>query len=137
MPPRSSSSAAARSARRTSSATARESRTTRARPRPAPRRVPLRNPIVRLRWERLGRIALLVVLAAVVGLYVEHTTSYLSARAQNAHQQAVVDRYTRQNRALEAQKKSLGEPATIVRLARGLGMIRSGEQPFDITGDQR
>lgn len=125
MPPRSATNAAARSAQ------------PRPRGRASPRRVPLRNPIVRVRWERLGRIALLVVLVAVVGLYAEHAISYLSARSQNARQQAIVDRYTRANRALEAQTRSLNQPDTIVRLARGLGMIRSGEQPFDITGAGR
>jgi len=92
---------------------------------------------VRLRWERLGRIALLVVLVAVVGLYAEHALSYLSTRAQNGRQQALVEQLTRQNRALESQKRSLSDPGTIVQRARALGMTRPGEQPFDITGAGR
>jgi cell division protein FtsB len=109
----------------------------RERPAPRPHRVPLRDSVQRLRWERLGRIALLVVLLAVVGLYAEHTLSYVSTRAQNGRQQAMVDRLTRQYQALEAQKRALSDPSTIVRQARSLGMTRPGEQPFDITGAGR
>jgi cell division protein FtsB len=89
---------------------------------------------VRVRWERLGRIALLVVLAAVIGLYAEHALSYLTTRAQNEHEQAVVSQLAREHAALQARRASLNDRATIVRLARGLGMTRSGEQPYAIIG---
>jgi len=104
------------------------------RSRPRPRRVALRSSVVRVRWERMGRIALLVVLAAVVGLYAEHALSYLSTRAQNEREHAIVTRLARQHQALEARRASLNDPRTIVRLARGLGMTRSGEQPYAMTG---
>jgi cell division protein FtsB len=109
-------------------------RSTTRRPVPRPRRVPLRSSVVRVRWERLGRIALLVVLAAVIGLYAEHALSYLTTRAQNEHEQAVVSRLSREHAALQARRASLNDHATIVRLARGLGMTRSGEQPYAIIG---
>ena len=83
-----------------------------------------------MRWERVGRIGLLVVLAVVVGLYVEHTLSYLSTRAQADQQQAIVQSLTRQNARLRQEQKSLNDPATIIRDARGLGMVRPGEQPY-------
>ena len=107
---------------------------TAAAPAPRPRRVPLRSSVVRVRWERVGRVALLVVLVAVIGLYAEHTLSYLSTHAQAARQQAIVNRLTRQNRALAAQRTALSNPATIVQDARELGMVRPGEQPYAITG---
>lgn len=101
---------------------------------PRPRRVPLRSSVVRVRWERVGRIALLVVLAAVVGLYAEHALSYLHTHAQASSENAIVQSLQRQNRALEARKESLDDPATIIRKARALGMTRPGEQPYAITG---
>jgi cell division protein FtsB len=70
----------------------------------------------------------------VVGLYVQHTLAYISTKSQADHQQAVVSRLQRQNRALEREQKSLGDPATIVRDARELGMVRPGERPYVITG---
>lgn len=103
-------------------------------PPPKPRRVPLRAPRLRVRWDRAGRIGLLVVLAVVVGLYVQHTLAYLSIRAQASRQQGIVGRLERQNAALARQQTSLSDPATIVRDARRLGMVRPGERPYVITG---
>jgi cell division protein FtsB len=106
-------------------------------PRPAPRKRPrviARPPILRVRWERVGRIGLLVVLAIVVGLYVEHTLSYVATRSQAKQQQAIVTRLTRQNAALARQEKSLNDPSTIVSQARALGMVRPNERPYVITG---
>ena len=104
------------------------------RPAPRPRRVTLRSSVVRLRWERMGRIALLIVLVAVVAVIAEHALSYVSTRAQNEREQATVGRLEREHRSLEGQARALNDPTTIVRRARQLGMTRSGEQPYAITG---
>ena len=106
-------------------------------PRPAPRKQPrliARPPKLRVRWERVGRVGLLVVLAVVVGLYVEHTLSYFATRSQADRQQAIVTRLTHQNARLARQVKSLNDPATIVSQARGLGMVRPDERPYAIDG---
>jgi cell division protein FtsB len=96
--------------------------------------VPSQGPKVRVRWDRVGRVGLLVVLAVVVGLYVQHTLSYFSTRAQSDQQQAIVQRLVRQNAQLVEQAQSLNSPATIVHDARALGMVRPGERPYVITG---
>jgi cell division protein FtsB len=106
-------------------------------PRPAPRKRPklvARPPKLRVRWERVGRIGLLVVLTIVVGLYVEHTLSYFATRAQADRQQAIVTKLTRQNAQLAKEAKALNTPATIVSQARSLGMVRPNERPYVITG---
>jgi cell division protein FtsB len=105
------------------------------RPAPRPRRVPLRSSVVRVRWERVGRIALLVVLVAVVGLYAERALSYVSTREQASQARAVYVQTARAHRALERQRSSLSSPETIMRRARALGMTRTGEQPYVITGE--
>lgn len=102
---------------------------------PRPRRVASRGPRLRVRWDRAGRVGLLIVLAVVVGLYVQHTLSYFSTRAQASSQAAIVDRLNRRNAQLERQQRSLSNPATIVRDARALGMVRPNERPYVITGD--
>ena len=102
--------------------------------RPAPRRVALRSSMVRVRWERLGRIALLVVLTAVIGLYAEHTISYLNTHTQASGARATVTELARTHRRLLARRNALRNPQTIIRDARGLGMIRPGEQPYAIIG---
>jgi hypothetical protein len=101
---------------------------------PAPRRVVLRAPKVRVRWDRVGRVGLLAVLAIVIGLYVQHTLSYFSTRSQADQQLAIVQQLTRENANLVTQQRSLSDPATIVRDARALGMVRQGERPYVITG---
>jgi len=90
--------------------------------------------MLRVRWERVGRVGLLVVLAIVVGLYVEHTLSYFSTRAQANHQQAIVNQLAHQNARLSRQVKSLNNPSTIVSQARALGMVRPDERSYVITG---
>jgi cell division protein FtsB len=99
-----------------------------------PRRVQLRSSVVRVRWERVGRIALLVVLTAVVGLYAERALSYFSTHAQASQARAEYVQLAGQHHALQAQQRSLTNPATIVQRARELGMTRVGEQPYAITG---
>jgi cell division protein FtsB len=102
---------------------------------PRPRRVQLRSSVVRVRWERVGRIALLVVLTAVVGLYAERALSYVSTHEQASQARAQYVRLAGEHHVLQAQQRSLGDPATIVQRARALGMTRAGEQPYAMTGE--
>lgn len=102
--------------------------------RATPRHVPLRSAAIRVRWERLGRVALLVVLAAVVAVYAEHAVSYLSTRSQNARQNAIVRSLELRHAQLEQSERTLNDPTTIIRRARQLGMTRAGEQPYVLTG---
>jgi cell division protein FtsB len=87
-----------------------------------------------VRWDRVGRVGLLLVLVVVVGLYVEHALSYFSTRQAAARDAAVVTRLTHDNASLVQQQKALQDPATIERTARALGMIKPGERPYVVTG---
>jgi septum formation initiator len=82
----------------------------------------------------VGRVSLLVVLAVVVGLYVNQAISYFSVRGQAVAQMSVALRLEHQNRRLLRQQQLLRNPATIQRDARALGMIRQGERSYVITG---
>ena len=141
MPPARSASSAARArstptsgSGSTARARAAERQQARTAGRPAPRHVPLRSAAIRVRWERPGRIALPVVLGAVLALYAEHAVSYLSTRSQNASQNAIVRSLEIRHAQLERSERTLNDPTTIVRRARQLGMTRAGEQPYAITG---
>jgi cell division protein FtsB len=92
------------------------------------------RPPLRIRWERVGRVVLLVVLVAVVGLYVQQGLTYLSVRSQANQQLSIVKQLSRQNAGLRQQQRQLNDPGTIVRDARALGMVRPGERPYAVSG---
>jgi cell division protein FtsB len=75
-----------------------------------------------------------VVLTVVVGLYVRQGVSLLSIHSQAQKQLGIVQQLAHQNAGLRAQQKSLNDPATIMRDARMLGMVRVGEHPYVIMG---
>lgn len=119
------------------------SATSRSRPRAAasaprrlsgPRRLVGRAPRGRVRWDRIGRVALLLVLAVVAGLYVQHALAYVSARSQYNHQRALLNSLQRDNARLLHQERALKDPATIVQDARRLGMVRPGERSYVMPG---
>jgi cell division protein FtsB len=74
------------------------------------------------------------VLCVVAGLYVQQALAYLAVRSQADHQRAIVQQLARSNASLQAQQRSLNDPATILREARALGMVRVGEHPYEVTG---
>ena len=98
-----------------------------------PRAKAARGPL-RIRWERVGRVLLVIVLAVVAGLYIQQGLAYLSARRQADEQSALAARLARQNAHLAREAKWLNDPATIVSDARALGMIKPGERPYVVTG---
>ena len=122
-------------ARHATAAPRNQPRSTRAARAPSrPHRVPSRSPIDRVRWDRVGRVALLVVLLVVAGLYVQHALAYFSARSQANEQLSIVNRLRHENAALAQQQRALNDPTTIVRDARALGMVWQGERPYVVTG---
>jgi cell division protein FtsB len=70
----------------------------------------------------------------VAGLYVQQALAYLTVRGQANHQRAIVHQLSRSNASLRAQQRALNNPATILRDARALGMVRVGEHPYEVTG---
>lgn len=82
----------------------------------------------------MGRVVLLVVLAVVLGLYIQQGIAYLSVRSQAHQAAAVVSRLLHQNAQLRRQENRLNNPSTIVEEARQLGMIKPGERPYVVTG---
>lgn len=107
-------------------------RTTGAARRAPARSTPRRGAPPRVRWDRLGRIALLLVLAGVLYLYVSPVRSYVSALQEAKAKRAEVARLAEQNARLRARRKALGDPRTLEREARALGMVRPGERAYVI-----
>ena len=87
-----------------------------------------------VRWDRVGRFALLLLLAVVLLLYVNPALNYIETwQAANA-KRSQLDRLQVENKRLRARKRALQEPATLEHEARALGMVRPGERAYVIKG---
>jgi cell division protein FtsB len=87
-----------------------------------------------VRWDRLGRIAMLCVMVAIVYLYLSAGVRLLSAWGESKRDSAQVHVLERQNRKLQQQHAALASPGTVQAEARRLGMIRPGEQAYIVSG---
>jgi len=117
------SAAAARSRTRTSGADA---------PRPKPRAVA--GGARGIRWDRVGRVALLVVLFGVVALYVGPSISFFHTWREAKARRGAVHQLQVENRRLRARRLALRDPRTLEREARRLGLVKPGERPFIVKG---
>jgi len=88
----------------------------------------------RIRWDRISRIGLLVVLVAILGLYISPARSYFSTRREAQERAATVRALREENARLRVRKASLATPGTLEREARKLGMVRPGEKAFAVSG---
>jgi cell division protein FtsB len=109
--------------------------TYRARRRPAPRRkVGARRRGSRIQWDRVGRIALTLVLAAVLYSYLNPAINFVktytatsAAKAQRAQLQA-------ENTRLHRRIQGAEDPIVLARKARAQGMVAPGETPLVVRG---
>jgi cell division protein FtsB len=98
----------------------------------AARRAPARG--AGIRWDRLGRVALLLVLLGVLALYVNPALTYWSTWREAGERRDQVSALREENRELRARRDELRDPRALEREARGLGMVRPGERPFVVEG---
>jgi hypothetical protein len=87
-----------------------------------------------IRWDRLGRIALLCVLAALVYLYLSAGVRILSTYREERSDSAAVAALAREHSALLSRHQVLSRQSTVEAEARRLGMAHRGEQPYVISG---
>jgi cell division protein FtsB len=87
-----------------------------------------------VRWDRVGRVALLLLLGVVLLLYVNPALNYIETwQAANA-KRSQLDRLQTENKQLRARRAALKRPATLEKEARKLGMVRPGERAYVIRG---
>ena len=79
-------------------------------------------------------MVLLVVLAVVLGLYIQQGIALLSVHGQADRQRSIVMHLIQQNKQLEHQQQALNDPATIQEEARMLGMVFPGERTYSVSG---
>ncbi|HEY1457319.1 MAG TPA: septum formation initiator family protein [Solirubrobacteraceae bacterium] len=84
----------------------------------------------RVRWDRLGRMAMLLVLVALAYLYLSAGLSLLSTWRESHRAGAQVKALEAQHHQLIAQHKALSSPGTVEAEARQLGMMFPGERTY-------
>jgi cell division protein FtsB len=89
---------------------------------------------VSIRWDRLSRYGLLVVLVGLMFLYVNPARSWLHTRSEAAARHAEVQRLQREHDVLLARRRALGDPQALEADARRLGMVRPGERAYVVRG---
>jgi cell division protein FtsB len=88
----------------------------------------------RIRWDRLGRWALIGVFAFVLYLYIGPAARWVSTYHQAKEKRAEVAVLRAQNVKLRAQQRALRAPSALEREARSLGMVKAGEKAYVIEG---
>lgn len=92
------------------------------------------GPAARVRWDRLGRLAMLFVLMALLYLYLSAGVHMLSSWGQARKDSSAVVALEREHKALVRQHEALGRQGTVEEEARRLGMMKKGEQPYIVSG---
>jgi cell division protein FtsB len=100
----------------------------------APRSGPGRTTASRIQWDRVARIALVLVLFAVLLSYVKPVINLVGTWQESKAAQAHLHELQDENARLEKRAKLLNTPAAAMREARKLGMVAPGEQAYKITG---
>lgn len=118
-------------------ARAHAARTTAQRPRrrPAARRRPgPRRGRSRIQWDRVGRIALTLVLAAVLYSYLNPAIDFVKTYTATTAAKAQLHEQLRENKRLHYRVQHAEDPVFLAARARAQGMVAEGERPLTVHG---
>ena len=87
-----------------------------------------------IRWDRLGRWALIAVLGLVLYLYVGPAATWVSTYREAGRKRGDVAKLQAENRELRERRRELRGPAALEREARRLGLVKAGEKAYVIEG---
>jgi cell division protein FtsB len=90
--------------------------------------MPVRS--TRIRWDAVGRRALLGVFALVLYLYIGPAIKWVQTYRETGRQRAQVAELRAENARLRAEKRVLSAPGALEREARRLGMVKAGERAY-------
>lgn len=91
------------------------------------------GPPTRVRWDRLGRVAMLCVLVVLAYLYLSAGVHLVSTWHQARGASAKVAAMQREHDALQRQHEALAYPGAVEAQARKLGLMKHGEQPYIVS----
>ena len=116
-------------------ARSRNATASRPRRRPAARRRPApRRGGSRIRWDRVGRIALTLVLAAVLYSYLNPAIALVKTYTATTAAKAEFHEMLRENKRLHRRIQTADDPIVVSRKARSQGMVAEGEIPIVVRG---
>jgi cell division protein FtsB len=83
-----------------------------------------------IRWDRLGRWALIAVFAFVLYLYVGPLVSWVSTYREAGVKRQEVAALKQRNAQLKERRNELRDKRALEREARRLGMVKAGEKAY-------
>lgn len=96
-----------------------------------------RRPHGAIRWDRVGRIALLVTLGFILLLYISPTKHWFEQTGTAGEQKQELRELNAEQKRLKSRVHSLSDPAALEEEARRLGMVRQGERSYVIRNPPR
>ncbi len=90
-----------------------------------------------IRWDRLSRVALLVLLGAILLMYVSPAKHWWDSSRTATAQTEELNHLEAENKRLKERTALLRDPDTLELEARKLGMTRSDERAFVIENPPR
>jgi cell division protein FtsB len=87
-----------------------------------------------IRWDRVGRVALVAMLGAIVLLYVAPVKAWIQQSGTRQHEEQRLEQLKQENARLESRLGYLKRPDSVDREARRLGMVKPGERAFVLPG---
>ena len=85
-----------------------------------------------IRWDRLGRVALLITLVVIVLSYLSPARHWLQQSGTAGRQKQELTQLTGEKKRLRSRLRALRDPGALEREARRLGMVRVGERSYVI-----
>jgi cell division protein FtsB len=85
-----------------------------------------------IRWDRLGRVALLGTLLVILFSYASPARQWIKQSGTAGRQTQELSELNRENRGLKQRLRALRDPGALEREARRLGMVRAGERSYVI-----
>jgi cell division protein FtsB len=88
----------------------------------------------RIHWDRLGRIALVLVFFAIVYSYISPVANFVDAWRGSHDTDSQLQSLRHEQSRLSAKAASLKDPNAAAEAARRYGMVQEGERSFVVKG---
>lgn len=104
------------------------------RPAARKRRPAARSGASRIKWDRVGRVALTLVLAAVLYSYLNPAIDFVKTYTGTTAAKAQFHELLRENKHLHQRIQSSADTPVIEQEAREQGLVAEGERPIRLSG---